>query len=231
MNSLPKPFYERDGITIYNGDCRGILPLLEPVDLVLTDPPYAEKTHLGARTEGGKVLVNFPSCDAAYLRDILSLCPPLRWCIVFVDWRFALPLEEVPPNGLEFVRLGIWSKLNPIPQLTGDRPAMGWEAIAILHPPGKKRWNGGGAPALWHHGTSRWGYFGPSHHPTEKPLGLMTTLVKQFSDANETILDPFMGSGTTLRAAKDLGRRAIGIEIEERYCAIAVERLRQEVLL
>jgi DNA modification methylase len=67
------------------------------------------------------------------------------------------------------------------------------------------------------------------YHPTQKPVELMAWCIGFFPDA-QTILDPFMGSGTTLRAAKDLGRRAIGIEIEERYCAIAVERLRQEVL-
>jgi site-specific DNA-methyltransferase (adenine-specific) len=80
------------------------------------------------------------------------------------------------------------------------------------------------------HGTSRFGYFGSSCHPTQKPLGLINLLLKQFSDMGETILDPFMGSGTTLVAAKQLGRCAIGIEIEEKYCAIAVERLRQDVL-
>lgn len=67
-------------------------------------------------------------------------------------------------------------------------------------------------------------------HPCPKPAKLLTFLMKQLSDENETILDPFMGSGTTLRAAKDLGRKAIGIEIEEKYCEIAVKRLRQEVL-
>ena len=67
-------------------------------------------------------------------------------------------------------------------------------------------------------------------HPTQKPLKLFTNIIKEYSDQFCTILDPFMGSGTTLRAAKDLNRKAIGIELEEKYCAIAVERLRQEVL-
>jgi site-specific DNA-methyltransferase (adenine-specific) len=66
---------------------------------------------------------------------------------------------------------------------------------------------------------------------TEKPIELMRELVSLFTDPGELILDPFMGSGTTLRAAKDLGRRAIGIELEEKYCEIAVQRLAQEVLL
>ena len=71
---------------------------------------------------------------------------------------------------------------------------------------------------------------GARSHPTQKPLKLMVWFAKHYSDPKEIILDPFMGSGTTLRAAKDLGRKAIGIEIEEKYCEIAVRRLRQEVL-
>lgn len=67
-------------------------------------------------------------------------------------------------------------------------------------------------------------------HPTTKPLKLMSELMRLFSNEDELILDPFMGSGTTLRAAKDLGRKAIGIEIEEKYCEIAAKRLSQEVL-
>lgn len=67
-------------------------------------------------------------------------------------------------------------------------------------------------------------------HTTQKPLELMKELVALFTDPGELILDPFMGSGTTLRAAKDCGRKAIGIELEEKYCEVAAKRMRQEVL-
>ena len=123
------------------------------------------------------------------------------------------------------VRFGIWRKPDGAPQFTGDRPGTGWEAVAICHREGKKRWNGGGHHAFWSFPCAR-----GSGHPTEKPIRLFQSFVEQFSDPGETILDPFMGSGTTLRAAKDLGRKAIGIEIEEKYCEIAVKRLKQEVL-
>jgi len=87
------------------------------------------------------------------------------------------------------------------------------------------RWNGGGRHAVWTELK-----VANNLHPTEKPLSLLRRLLLLFSDAGEMILDPFMGSGTTLCAAKDLGRRAIGIEIEERYCEIAAKRLAQEML-
>jgi site-specific DNA-methyltransferase (adenine-specific) len=67
-------------------------------------------------------------------------------------------------------------------------------------------------------------------HPTQKPLALMVWCVEKYSEQHQTVVDPFMGSGTTLRAAKDLGRKAIGIEIEERYCEIAAKRMEQEIL-
>ena len=229
------PYYEHAGITIYHGDCREILPTLPKVDVVLTDPPYSETTHSGARSttdsepKGGHIAIDFDSVEAGFLRDVFGSISVRSWCISFIDWRHALPLELEPPAGLEFIRLGVWTKMNPMPQLTADRPSTGWECLAILHPPGRKHWNGGSGPAVWTHGTSRWGYFGPSNHPTEKPLGLVLKLIGQFSDLNDLILDPFMGSGTTLVAAKQLGRKAIGIEICEAYAEIAAKRLSQEV--
>jgi site-specific DNA-methyltransferase (adenine-specific) len=128
--------------------------------------------------------------------------------------------------GDEWVRSGVWRKPNATPQFTGDRPAIPGEGIAIMHGAGRKRWNGGGSHAYWHHNVAR-----DRHgHPTAKPLPLMLELLQAFTDPGDLILDPFIGSGTTLRAAKELGRRAIGIEIEKRYCDYAVDRLRQEVM-
>ncbi len=231
------PYYDHKGITIYHGDCLDILPYLEPVDIVLTDPPYSEKTHNGARTteyrgikDGGKKAISFDSVNSDFLRGAFSLCSVNFWLISFIDWHHILPLELKPPKNLEFIRFGVWTKKNPIPQLTADRPGTGWEAIAIFHPYKKKKWNGGSKAAVWHFGTSRYGYFGPSNHPAEKPISLIVQLLRDFAQATNVILDPFMGSGTTLVAAKQLGRRAIGIEIEEKYCEIAVRRLAQEML-
>lgn len=233
-----KPYYDEDGIVIYHGDCREVLPRLEAVDHVITDPPYAEYVHAKARTNPGydKAAIHMPACrylnfdslDDSVRGEVGTLIAQIvkRWALVFSDlestekWREAL-------RPLEYVRTGIWRKLNGAPQFTGDRPAVGCEAITICHPPGRKRWNGGGHQAFWEYPIS---HAVTRFHTAMKPLALMADLVGRFTDPGELILDPFMGSGTTLRAAKDLGRRAIGIEIEEKYCEVAAKRLSQRVL-
>ena len=229
------PYYEDRNVTLYHGDCREILPQIEASDVVITDPPYSDWVHehsRGGEKGGGSKPrdLGFEPLDPELrLRVALEIARIVRrWVLVFSDvesrhlWR-----EDLLKPGLEYVRTGAWVKIGSAPQFTGDRPAAGFEEIAIAHPPGRKRWNGGGSAALWSvpivpHAT-RW-------HPTEKPLGLMKRLVSDFSEPGELILDPFCGSGSTLRACKDLGRRAIGIEAKEEWCAIAVRRLAQETL-
>jgi len=131
-------------------------------------------------------------------------------------WQHAALLEKA---GVPLVRLGIWHKPNGAPQFTGDRPGVGWEAIAILHREGRKHWNGGGHHAVWvcnvEHGK----------HPTQKPLKLLADWVMKFTDEGETVLDPFMGSGTTGLACMKLGRKFIGIEKRPDYFALACRRI------
>ena len=221
-----RPYYEHAGITIYHGDCREFLPHVE-ADSCITDPPYGETTHAGARTGDGNIaLVDFAPISADDLRCTLSMLRVRRWVVATVEWRHCLPLDSSPPAGLRFVRFGVWIKPNGAPQFTGDRPGTGWEAVAMLHRDGvPMRWNGGGHHAVWITPKTN------GEHPTQKPIDLVGEFMRLFSDPGETVLDPFMGSGTTLVAAKNLGRRAIGIEIEERYCEIAAKRLAQEILL
>lgn len=230
------PYYEADGITIYNADCLDVLPTLEPVDHVITDPPYSEYVH--AKSRRGTDLddgisrardFGFDAVTPAVMSDASMHFAKLvkRWALVFSDvesshrWRCALV-----HFGLEYARTGAWIKRNCTPQFTGDRPAIGFEAVTICHPKGRKRWNGGGMPALWEHAiVINRSHNDPRAHTAQKPLPLMRELVTLFTDEGETILDPFMGSGTTLLAAKQLGRKAIGIELSEAYCKTAVERL------
>jgi len=208
-----------------------ILPELANVDLVLTDPPYSDNTKNGSLTRDddsvfrGKNFIPF-SITEENLRDIISKSNSLKWTIVFADWRHVASFGINPPKGKRFVRFGVWNKPNGAPQFTGDRPAPGWEAIAIMHEPDMKMvWNGGGSRSVWTFDIEH-----QNGHPTPKPLKLMKKMIELFSNKNEIVLDPFMGSGTTLRAAKDLNRKAIGIEIEEKYCELAAMRLKQEVL-
>lgn len=224
------PYYERDGIVIYKGDCREVLPTLGPVDHVITDPPFSEQVHSGARsllsnkrfggTGDNAGRIDFDSVDADFIRGIFARATPERWTISSMDWLHVAEIHQQPPCGQRFVRFGVWVKPNSAPQFTGDRPATGWEAIAILHRlGGKMRWNGGGNRAVWTHNIAQ------EEHPTAKPLSLLKELVSLFTDPGETILDPFMGSGTTLVAAQNLGRKAIGIELSEKWCEVAAKRL------
>jgi site-specific DNA-methyltransferase (adenine-specific) len=223
------PYYQDDAVTLYHGDCREILPTLEMVDHVITDPPSSDDTHDGARTGDGAsagVLVNFASTDAAAIASVLSACRARRWAVLTADWQHVLPLKVHPPAGWKFVRHGVWVKPNGTPQFTGDRPAQGWEAVAILHADvkGRMRWNGGGLPATWTYCKVA------GYHPTGKPEPLVAEWVQQFTDPDDVILDPFAGSGTTAVAAKRLGRRCILIERDEKYCEIAAKRLSQGAL-
>lgn len=221
-----KPYYEHGGITIYHGDCREVLPSLPEADACITDPPWGEETHAGARTGNqDTALLDFGSISAEGLVNALSMVRVRRWVVATIEWRHMLRLEQSPPNGLRFVRFGLWVKPNGAPQFTGDRPGVGWEAVAILHRAGvAMRWNGGGHHAVWQIQRVS------GEHPTQKPSRLIMEWIGLFTDPGELVVDPFMGSGTTLRVAKDWGRKAIGIEIEERYCEIAAKRLSQEVL-
>lgn len=246
---MPEPYYEHEGITIYHGDCLEVLSQLSPVEHVITDPPYAQDVYIRAsapRTkkgsgtprrlyENGSALAKLAAGDIGHIDEMLEPCAvefgrlAKRWCLVFSDvesthrWR-----EELIENGLRYARTGAWVKPRAMPQMSGDRPGTGFEPLTICHAQGPMRWNGGGKLGIWTYDPAS-GNARPDH-PCPKPLELMRQLIEDFTDLGDTILDPFMGSGTTLRAAKDLGRKAIGIELEEKYCEIAAQRLSQEVL-
>lgn len=230
-----EPFYRDGSCVIYNAHWRDVYPLLagQKAAAIITDPPFSETTHKNAMTNkggdvGGKQGLGFAFITFAELFAMLTASAGLcdRWFVANMDWRHIVQLEAGDgPDSWEFIRFGVWLKTNPMPQVSGDRPANGWDGIAYLHRPGKKQWNGGGQ-----HGN----YVGPvitdGSHATPKPLPMVRQFVERFTNPGDLILDPFMGSGTTLRAAKDLGRRAIGIDIDRAACAVAAERLRQDVL-
>ena len=202
-----KPYYQDDYATIYHGDCREILPQLPKVDLVLTDPPYGIGEHGGkCRTRGAPGYSKHPNLGwdkEAPNKSIFDLV--LSAGVDAVIWGGNYFSDKLPPKMGWFY----WQKL-----MGGD------------FSDGELAWTTRDA-ALREFTKCPKGI--DKQHPCQKPVELLTWCLSFFPNA-QTILDPFMGSGTTLRAAKDLQRRSIGIEIEERYCEVAARRLQQEVL-
>ena len=210
-------FHEAGGIAIYHGNCEQVLPFLEPVDLVLTDPPYGIGESTGKnRNSSNKAITRDYGSDDWDARPaptwILGILRDMsRHQIIFGGNYF-----DLPPSRCWLV----WDKDN-----TGERAdcELAWTNIDAAVRRIKWRWNG----MIQEQGGDK---KEPRYHPTQKPVAVMRWAINQAPDDVETILDPFMGSGTTLVAAKLEGKRAIGIEREERYCEIAAERLRQGVL-
>jgi len=206
--TLPAPYYAQDGITIYHGDCREVLPSLRWYDCVCTDPHYG----IASRWCGGSSHGWGQAKAKAALRNQWDAVPPSltlldlsRPTIIWGGNHFALP-----PSRSWLV----WRKeVNP--SLTLGDAELAWTNLDRVI-------------RVYDHPRSKVTRHLVPEHPTTKPIALMRWCLQFLPDG--LVLDPFMGSGTTLRAAKDLGRSAIGIEIEERYCEIAAKRLAQGVL-
>ena len=232
-----KPYYEHAGITIYHGDCREILPRLQ-VESVITDPVWPNSSpHLVGAERPLELLtealehVTLPKRLVVHLgcssdpRFLLAV--PSRWPFIRVCW-----LELACPSYHGRVLNG-----SDVAYVFGDPPApkpgamvLPGRVVATSTDPGMKRGVGRNKDArLDSDGHQvRDGAALLIDHPTPRKLQHVRWLLKWF--AGESCCDPFLGSGTTLVAAKSLGIRGIGIEIEERYCEIAAKRLSQEVL-
>lgn len=227
-------YYQDESVTLYHGDSREVLAGMadSTVAAVITDPPYSENTHQMAKSNKGKGHgardIRFKSFTDEDLFSTLSECGRVSqgWVIANLDYKHAFKVDAEPPTGLRCLRIGVWVKTNPMPSISADRPAQGWEAIAYMHRGDTKpKWNAGGK-----HGN----YILPTaqgeDHPTSKPLSMVSDWVRRFTSPRDVILDPFAGSGTTLRAAIDNGRSAIGVEIDERYCEVIAKRCQQGAL-
>lgn len=217
-----KPYYEHAGITIYHGDCREIIPQLTAVDLLLTDPPYGlgmdvKMFKRNGKCDGGKKIRN-----TTFLNTNWDSAPPPRWLLEEMIEKAKYSIIwggnyfNLPPARCFLV----WDKDNGTTTFADCELA--WTNLDKAVRKIKFRWNGMLQEDMKNKETR--------YHPTQKPLGVIKWAIGQAPEECQTILDPFMGSGTTLRAAKDLGRQAIGIELEEKYCEIAAIRLGQEVL-
>jgi len=239
MSALPAPFYADESVTLFHADCREILPLLDRVDVTITDPPYEAEAHtLGRRIAAGvgregpsairasSMTFDPMSADLRCFagREIARLTA--RWALVFCQIEAAMTWRSVLEQATtRYMRTMIWAKPNGQPQLTGDRPGMGYESIVVMHGAGASRWNGGGRRGWFDYATDGNFSRNPRFHEAQKPLEFIRDLVRLFSDPGELILDPFAGSGTLGVAARAEGRRAILIEKDEQYADITARRL------
>ena len=215
---MSDPYYQDDHCTIYHGDCREIMPSIE-ADVMVSDPPYGMTFRSG---RGGAFHESaVANDDDTAVRDAVLGLWGERPAIMFGRWSIPKPI------GTKMVLT--WEK--------GEHVGMG--DLSIPWKPNTEEIYVIGTGFAGHRGTSvlrcnaiagtvGQAAKGTRHHPTEKPSSLMCELIQKCPPG--VIVDPFMGSGTTLRAAKDLGRHSIGIELDEQYCEIAAKRLAQEVL-
>jgi site-specific DNA-methyltransferase (adenine-specific) len=216
VRAAPAPYYQDDHITIYHGDWRDVLPHVE-ADVLVTDPPYGDGWKQGSYGDRNRVRpVHAGIANDSDTRERDA---------VLAEWEgpslvFGL-LHKCQPDGAR--QCLVWRK----PSNSGVMGASHWrrdaEGVFVIGP-----WPSRPVRRSSVHHTAGGNTRYLNGHPHAKPVGLMCELIEACPPG--VILDPFMGSGSTLRAAKDLGRKAIGIELEEKYCKLAADRMRQEGL-
>lgn len=246
-----KPYYEDDAVTIYHGDCREILPTLQSdsISVSVTSPPYnmglvpggngGGMYRPGANGKGGRFRDGYGAHDDAMEQgdydDWQRRCLAEMWRVssdaVYYNHRprvehglLRMPLS-MDFGALPLRQVIIWDRGTGIDvNLRAYCTRQEW--VLLFAKPSFRLVDhaASGAGDVWRLGMEH----RETGHPAPFPISLPSTIIQ--TSGAESVLDPFMGSGTTLRAAKDLGRKAIGIEIEERYCEIAAQRCAQEVL-
>lgn len=215
------------------GDCLEVMASLDEVDHVISDPPYEDELHKAIgrirRNDGQEMIASlgFDGVNASRA-DIAQHVVRLSrgWAILFClaegvrAWR-----DDLQAVKAKWDTTLAWIKPDASPRFNGQGAARGFEcAVTCWCGTGYRSWNGGGKRGVFSHpvNSNRHGA-----HPTEKPVPLMSDIVTLYSNAGQTILDPFMGSGTTGVACVKHGRKFIGIELDETYFEVACERIRK----
>lgn len=224
--------------TLYLGNSLEILPTLDGVSHVIGDPPYEDEMHKAfgsdiRRTDGAHLPRNVKNLKPlefdgvnAVRSSIAAACVRASsgWVILFTlaegvrAWR-----DDIQAAGGKWDTTCFWIKPDAAPRFNGQGPARGAECfVTAWAGNGYRRWNGGGKRGIYTHcvNTGRQG-----EHPTEKPVPLMMDLVSDFTQSDDTICDPFMGSGTTGVACIKFGRRFIGIEQDPNWFDLACRRI------
>ncbi len=219
------PFSEQTGMLVFHGDCLGLLPLFPngSVDFVLTDPPYL--VGYKGRWDGERRMI-VGDDNSTWLRpafaEIWRVLKEDSFAVTFYGWTHS----DVFAGVFKALGFRLVSHLVFVKNVWGlGRFTRSQHETAFLlakgHPP---------VPKTPMSDVFEWIKEHETMHPNQKPTGPLRQILSAYAPAGGIVLDPFMGSGSTLRAAKDLGMKAVGIEIEERYCRIAASRLAQEVL-
>ncbi|MCE4223426.1 site-specific DNA-methyltransferase [Methylobacterium sp. C25] len=222
-----------DGITLHLGDCLDILPTLGSVAHIFSDPPYEDELHEGAkerrivRSDGRAMYGDLGFVGINGTRDaVAAACVAASdgWCLLFTlaegvrAWRDALQAAKAKYDTTLF-----WVKPDASPRFNGQGAARGAECMVTAWcGRGHRSWNGGGRRGVFTHlvNADRQG-----EHPTEKPVPLMVELVSLYSQPDQLICDPFMGSGTTGVAAVKTGRCFVGIEQDTRWFDLSCRRI------
>ena len=251
--SLPKPYFQDSAVTIYHGDCREILPELEDesIDLIFTDPPYGHNNNNGDLIHNREMALGHVKKGIAEAGEARPIANDGKEANELVRWFFKEANRILMPGCCccccccgggpdpQFARWSMWldESIGFKQMIVWDKGGlgMGWhyrrnyETVLVGEKPGAAcRWFGGNSVA----NVIRINGIKPTSidHPTPKPIELPKLFLEWHSRKGELIIDPFMGGGSTLRAAKDMGRRAIGIEVDERWCELSAKRMAQEVL-
>lgn len=227
-----KPYYSHNGIVIYHGDCRDVAEHLTPesVDLVLTDPPYGMAFTSGWKASQA-VASDGDRQGARVVRtgfnSLLHTFAPDMHALVFCHWKSWPDFHDHLCHLFAFRNALVWAKGGGGMGDLRHEYAKDYEIILFGARGRGRELRGGRVGCVLAHKRVP-----PQqrHVPFEKPVGLLMGLIERHTAPEHLVLDPFMGSGPTLVAAQKLGRRAIGVDIDERYCEIAVSRLSQEVL-
>jgi len=222
---MDKPYYQDEWVTIYHADCREILPQLPKVDLVLTDPPYNVLQGQDWDKQWADNSDYFQWFDGVY--NSLSLLCKGSFYIFWAQKNIYEYGKRYHPD-----RMLIWWHKNLL-KPTCNMWLWSYDPIFYHKNGGKIEASfvrGENVDVLEYPKPQNWGREIVRQHPAEKPTKLIDRLILVSSEPNDSILDPFLGSGTTCYCAKKLNRKSIGIEIEEKYCEIAANRCRQMVM-
>lgn len=226
---------------LIQADCLDILPLVQ-CDHIITDPPYEASLHASKNSLRGRVRadrgpdlkgLNFDAIDdirGLFVSASAPICD--GWFVAFCTTEgVAKWADEINASPMKYKRACVWIKPDSTPQLNGQGPAQGAEHfVCAWAGQGHAKWNAGGKRGVYTANVNtpeRNARIEKEKHPTEKPTKLMKEILGDFTNCGETILDPFMGSGTTGVAAVQMGRRFIGIEMDADYFEIACKRVRE----